>query len=115
MPTPKALHTASVINGKIYVMGGYYRDQGQTTNNFKTIEIYHPRTGRWTQEPDMPDAKVGHKAEVINADIYILNEAEHNGTPFTTVEVYDTGVSPGVDPTDKLLKTWGGIKKVDGI
>ncbi|MDE0011442.1 MAG: hypothetical protein OXU36_09860 [Candidatus Poribacteria bacterium] len=112
MPTAKSGHTASVINGKIYVMGGYFRSQGQGTTNFKTVEIYHPRFGRWTQKPDMPVARVGHKAEVINRDIYIFNDASHNDVPFTTVEVYDTG-RQGVNPTDKLLKTWGVIKKVD--
>ena len=110
MPTAKSLHTASVINGKIYVMGGYFWNRGQQTTNFKTIEIYHPRTRRWTQKPDMPVAKIGHRAEVINGDIYIFNDASHNDVPFTTVEVYDTGERQGVNPVDKLLKTWGAIK-----
>ena len=112
MPTAKAGHTASVINGKIYVMGGYFRSQGQGTTDFKTIEIYHPRFGRWTQKPDMPVARVGHKAEVINRDIYIFNDASHSDVPFTTVEVYNTG-RQGMNATDKLLKPWGVIKNVD--
>ena len=111
MSTAKSGHTASVINGKIYVMGGYFRNQGQTTKDFKTIEIYHPRTRRWTQKPDMPVARAGHKAEVINGNIYIIDD--HNDTPSATVEVYDTGERQGVNPVDKLLKTWGVIKKVD--
>ncbi len=114
MPTAKSLHTASVINGKIYVMGGYFRDQGQGTEDFKTIEIYHPRTGRWTPKPDMPAAKSGHKAEVINGNIYIIDGPAHNDTPFATVEVYDTGeFHQSVDPIGKRLETWGIIKKVD--
>ena len=113
MPTAKSGHTTSVINGKIYVMGGYFWNQGQPTTNFKTIEIYHPRTGRWTQKPDMPVARIGHKAEVINGDIYIFSDASHNDVPFTTVEIYNTDERQGVNPTDKLLKTWGLIKKVD--
>ena len=114
MPTPKSVHTASVINGKIYVMGGYFRNQGQDTKDFKTIEIYHPRTGRWTQKPDMPVAKAGHKAEVINGNIYIIDGPAHNDTPFATVEVYDTGeFHQSVDPIDKRLETWGMIKKAD--
>lgn len=113
MYTAKAGHTASVINGKIYVMGGYFRNQGQTTKDFKTIEVYHPQIGRWTQKPDMPVARVGHKAEVINGDIYIFSDASHNDVPFTTVAVYNTEEHQGVNPIDKLLKTWGTIKKVD--
>ena len=116
MPTAKSEHTASVINGKIYVMGGHFRKQGQGAKNFRTIEIYHPRTGRWTQKPKMPVAKAGHKAEAINGNIYIIDGPAHNGTPFATVEVYNTGEFPqSVDPSDKRLETWGMIKKVDGL
>ena len=115
MPNAKSNHTASVINGKIYVLGGYFRNQGQQAKSFKTVEIYHPRTGRWTQKPDMPDAQVGHKAEVIQGNIYIFNDVAHNDVPFATVEVYDTGERQGVDPTGKLLKTWGIIKKVNRL
>ena len=115
MPTAKSLHTASVINSKIYVMGGYFRDQGQGAKDFKTIEIYHPRTGRWTQKPDLPVARAGHKAEVIRGNIYILDGADHNDAPFATVEVYNTGEPLAIDPRGKLLKTWGMIKKVDRL
>ena len=115
MPTAKAGHTASVINGKIYVMGGYFRNQGQQAKSFKTIEVYHARIGRWTQQPDMPVARVGHKAEVINGDIYIFSDASHNDVPFATVEVYDPGEHQGISAINKLLKTWGVIKKVDGL
>ena len=114
MPTAKSGHTASVINGKIYVMGGYFRGLGQHTKDFKTIEIYHPRTDRWTQKPDMPVAKVGHKTEVISGNIYIFSGVGHDDTAFATVEVYDTEEFPqSVDPTGKLLKTWGMIKKTN--
>ena len=114
MPTAKAIHTASVINGKIYVMGGHFRDHGQHAKSFKTVEIFHPRTGRWTQKPNMPVAKAGHKAEVINGNIYIIDGPAHNDTAFATVEVCDTREFPqSIDPTGKLLKAWGVIKKVD--
>ena len=116
MPTAKSNHTTSVINGKIYVMGGSFRNQGQDTKNFKTIEIYRPRTGRWTQKPDMPAAKAGHKAEVINVNIYIIDGPAHNNTPFATIEVYDTGeFHQSVDPIDKRIETWGMLKKVDRL
>ena len=111
MPTAKSGHTASVINGKIYVIGGYFWNQGQQEKRFKTVEIYHPRIGRWTQKPNILDTQAGHKAEVINGDIYIFNDAAHNDVPFTTVAVYDTEERQVVNPIDKLLKTWGVIKK----
>ena len=53
---------------------------------FKTIEIYHPETGRWTQKLDMPTSKSGHTAEVIKAKIYIFNNADPDDAPFATAE-----------------------------
>ena len=114
MPAAKSSHTASVINGKIYVIGGFFRGQGRDMKDFKTIEIYHPETGRWTQKPSMPVGKSGHEAEVIKGKIYIFTRVGHDDAALSTVEVYDTGEFPqSVDPTGKLVKTWGMIKKGD--
>ncbi len=111
MPAAKSSHTASVINGKIYVIGGFFRGNGLDLKYFKTIEIYHPETGRWTQKPDMPTSKFGHVAEVINGKIYILTGADPDDAPFATVEVYaPEGFPQSVDPIGKLFKTWATIK-----
>ncbi len=111
MPTPKSGHTASVINGKIYVIGGGFRGNGLYVY-LSTVQVYTPKTDRWTQEPDMPVGKSGHKAEVINGEIYIFGGSSAGvHTPLTTVEVYGTGEAPqSVDPIGKLLETWGAIK-----
>ena len=80
--------------------------------DFKTIEIYHPETGRWTQKPNMPIGKSGHAAEVIKGKIYIFTGVGHDDAAFATVEVYNTEEFPqSVDPTGKLLKTWATIKR----
>ena len=83
MPAPKALHTASVLDGKIYVIGGYFKEDSEF-KKLSTIEIYDPATDRWTQVPDMPVGKWGHKTEVIDGQIYIFG-----GGPVTSVHVYD--------------------------
>ncbi len=112
MPAPKSGHTASAMNGKIYIIGGGFRGNGPFMY-LSTIEIYDPQTDKWTQVPDMPVGKFGHAAEVINGKIYILGglRAGHKG-PLLTVEVYEPGeVSQSVNPTGKLLNAWGLIKK----
>ena len=113
MPAPKSNHTASVINGKIYVIGGGFRGNGPFMY-LSTIEIYDPQTDKWTQGGDMPVGKSGHAAEVIDGKIYILGGLRAGEDLFLNVdvEVYEPGeVSQRVNPTGKLLNTWGLIKK----
>lgn len=111
MPAPKSNHTASVIDGKIYVIGGGFRGKGLYTY-LSTIETYDPKTDRWTQEPDMPIAKSGHDAIVINGAIYVFGGNSGGGEdPLVTVEVYGAEeIFQSVDPAGKLVKTWGTIK-----
>ena len=110
MPTPKGFHTASVINGKIYVIGGGFRGNDQF-EYLSTVEVYDPETDRWTQEPDMPIGKWAHRAEVINENIYIFGGNSAVFRPLTMIEVYGTGeVSRSGDPMGKLVQTWETIK-----
>ena len=111
MPTPKALHTASVIDGKIYVIGGGFRRGNGLFKYLSTVEVYDPKTDRWTQDPDMPTDRSGHRAEVINGNIYIFGGSNDVFRPLTTVEVYGTvGVPRSVDPIGKLVQTSETLK-----
>ena len=94
MPAPKTSHTASVIDGKIYVIGGYVQE-GKELKNLVTIENYDPTTDRWTQEPDMLIGKSGHTTEVIDGKIYIFGgDSDVAEGPLTSVEVYDPRAVP---------------------
>ena len=105
MSTPKTEHTASVIDGKIYVMGGYIQEDRESKIKYlSTIEIYDPATDQWTQEPDMLIGKSGHETEVIDGQIYIFG-GDRAGVvgPLRSVEVYDPrAVSRRVDSIGKL-------------
>lgn len=97
MSVPKAAHSTSVIDGKIYVIGGYLRE-GTEFKILSAIEVYDPATDRWTQEPDMLIGKSGHATEVVDGHIYIFG-----GGPPTSVQVYDPRtVSQRANPTGKL-------------
>ena len=111
MPTSKALHTASVIDGKIYVIGGGFWDNDRFIY-LSTVEIYDPETDGWTREPDMPTRRSGHRTEVVNGNIYIFGGSNDAFKPLTTVDVYGTVEVPrSVDPMGKLMQTWKAIKK----
>ena len=97
MSAPKADHAATAIDGKIYVMGGYFQED-RKSKTLSAIEIYDPATDRWTQAPDMLIGKSGHATEVIDGQIYIFG-----GGPPTSVHVYDPRtVSRRVDSIGKL-------------
>ena len=94
MPTPKTSHTANVIDGKIYVIGGYI-EEGKKLKNLATIESYDPATDCWTQEPEMLIGKSGHTTEVIDGKIYIFGgDSDGAEGPLTSVEVYDPKAVP---------------------
>ena len=111
MSEPKSGHSASAINGKIYVIGGGFRGNGLYIY-LSTVEIYDPEADLWTQEPDMPMSKLGHTAEVINGEIYFFGgHSDGDENPRVTVEAYSVAeTAQPVNPTGKLLKTWATIK-----
>ncbi|RKU06877.1 hypothetical protein C6503_25300 [Candidatus Poribacteria bacterium] len=110
MPAPKVGHTTSVINGKIYVIGGGFRGDDQF-KYLSTVEVYDPGTDRWTQEPDIPIGRWIHRAEVINESIYIFGGISAVFGPLTMIDVYGTGeVSRSVNPMGKPVQTRETIK-----
>jgi hypothetical protein len=54
MPTAREpnINTAAVVDGKIYVIGGFHTGVGALS----TVEAYDPSTDTWTQKADMPTA-----------------------------------------------------------
>ena len=102
MSVPKAAHSTSVIDGKIYVMGGYLQE-GRKSKVLSAIEVYDPATDRWTQESDMLIEKSGHTTEVVDGQIYILGGSAFGKGLLTSVEVYDLReVSQRVNSIEKL-------------
>jgi hypothetical protein len=64
MPTARVYHTASVVDGKIYVIGGFPSG----------VEVYDIATDTWQQGPEMPFARFAHSACVIDGMIYELSQ-----------------------------------------
>ncbi|HGJ65244.1 TPA: hypothetical protein ENS27_07620 [bacterium] len=109
MPTARGLLSASMVNGKIYVIGG------QSDCCFlSTVEEYDPVTNRWTTKADMPTVRYGLSASAMNGKIYAiggLSIVDKKETSLSTVEEYDTGfVSIGIEAKDRLATKWGKLK-----
>ena len=103
--------SASLVNGKIYAMGG----DGPHGNH---VAVYDPTTDTWEEKADMPTERAFLATSVVKGKIYAIggtppgaNVAMGGGFALSTVEVYDTGFMPeAVEAEGKLFKPWGKIK-----
>jgi N-acetylneuraminic acid mutarotase len=82
--TPRVGHTASVVDGKIYVIGGF----GTLTR----VDMYDPETDSWTVKADMPTGRQWLSSSVVDGKIYAIGGAtgaEYLSPSVATVEMYD--------------------------
>ena len=87
MPTARAYLSTSVVNRKIYAIGGY---DGQRV--FSTVEEYDPATDTWTKKASMPTARGGLSTSVVNGKIYAIGGLRRQGgvrEAVAVVEEYD--------------------------
>ena len=91
MPTPRAMTANCVLDGKIYVMGGAFTEEGPSTN---IVEVYDPVLDEWsTPIPNLPVALCGASAATVNGKIYVIGGEELPfGEDFQTVYRYDPGL-----------------------
>jgi N-acetylneuraminic acid mutarotase len=118
MPGARSHHAASVVDGKMYIIGGCDWPEAFMS---PVVDVYDPATDTWTTAADLPTPRWDHTANVVDGKIYTIGgrigeEDEYpNLSPVSTVEEFDPGL-PGaissVSPAGKLLETWGQMKKV---
>ena len=77
-PTEHYGGSGGVINGKLYVAGGYNNAEGQHTQ----LDVYDPVTNTWTTKAPMLTIRPTSSGVVMNDKLYILV----GGAP---VEIYD--------------------------
>ncbi len=83
MPAARGLHSASVVNGKIYIMGG--RIAGQLTDK---VEEYDPSTNTWIEKAHMPVGRDSFAAVTAGNKILVIGGKNDQGI-LDTIDVYD--------------------------
>ena len=68
IPTPRSYASAVVLNGNIYVMGGYSQSGGQVVDN---VDIYSIASNTWSTGISLPSPLAFARAAVLNSEIYI--------------------------------------------
>lgn len=105
MPTARDSFSTSVVNGKIYAIGG----QGPGWVSLSTVEEYDPRADEWTKKADMPNARQFLSASAVKGKIYAIGG--WNGVSLSTVEEYDTGFAgESIEAKGKFATLWGKLK-----
>jgi N-acetylneuraminic acid mutarotase len=71
MPSARSWHSANVVDGKIYIIGG---TQGSTPgyNYVLAVAVYDPATDSWTQKGDAPREIGFASGSVVDGKIYII-------------------------------------------
>ncbi|MBI3260556.1 MAG: hypothetical protein HYZ54_13945 [Ignavibacteriae bacterium] len=96
MPTARYAFTSNVVNGKIYVIGGY----NASNNAFKVVEEYDPATDTWTTKKSCLSGHAAQASCVINNIIYVFGGDK--GFDWTgAVEAYNPATDQWV-PKDSI-------------
>ena len=67
MPTARSWFSTSVVNGKIYAIGGYLRAEA-----ISTVEEYDPATNTWTKKAHMLKARAYLSTCAVDGKIYAI-------------------------------------------
>jgi len=119
MPTPRCWHTSAVVNGKIYIIGGYPSEGEPGATDLSTVEEYDPVTNTWTRKADMPTARcdfIGSSA-VVDGKIYVIGgcTSEPSWIALSTMEAYDPATDTWTRKADMPTRRWSlGTCAVNG-
>ena len=86
MPTPRSRFGLTVVNNKIYAIGGQ-----NATTYLSANEMYDPRTNTWTQKKSMPTPRAYFAITTHKNKIYAIGGTnDRYSNHLSTIEVYDT-------------------------
>lgn len=116
MPNKRGAMTATVVDGKIYVIGGAGVMPGSTETSIHparrhmvvgTVEEYDPKTDTWRNRAALPTPRNHHAAAAVNGKIYVIGG--RIGAAFITsasntdiVEAYDPATDSWSRPLERM-------------
>jgi len=110
MPTPRPWLSTSVVDGKIYAIGGWSR-----AGTLSAVEEYNPATNTWTKKANMPTPRSQLSTSVVDGKIYAIGGWRQGGSPIQTVEEYDPTTDTWTPKTDMPTARYGiGASAVNG-
>jgi N-acetylneuraminic acid mutarotase len=96
IPTARCSFSTSVVNGKIYAIGG--AKVFSAISDFSPVDEYNPLTDTWIKKTDMPTARADLSTSVLNQKIHAVGGTIGPWGPvLSLVEEYN----PTTDTWDK--------------
>ena len=89
MPVARGCHTAAVVDGKIYVVGGEIGDDEDGAVITDRVDMYDPAADSWQQMAAMPTAWSSPAAAVVDGKIYVSGGLAASGEYSDALEAYD--------------------------
>jgi N-acetylneuraminic acid mutarotase len=91
MPAPRGFPPGTLLDGKIYAIGGHITPRQTAT---KTVEVYDIENNSWDTCASIPTPRLWHAACVLDGKIYVLGgipafKGADTLSPYTLVERYD--------------------------
>ncbi|XP_028075011.1 kelch-like protein 12 [Camellia sinensis] len=86
MNTRRGCHSLTMLNEKLYALGGF-----NGSNMVSTIEIFDPRLGSWMMGEPMNDPRGYSGAVVIGEKIYVIGGVMDGSEILSTIECYKEG------------------------
>ncbi|MFC1605214.1 kelch repeat-containing protein [Planctomycetota bacterium] len=106
IPTPRTCATSAVVNGKIYIIGGWTSEPDSI--GISTVEEYNPATDTWTKKADMPTARDSSPSSaVVDGKIYVIGGGDPINWHLPTLEEYDLATDTWTQRTDMPTSRWG--------
>jgi N-acetylneuraminic acid mutarotase len=85
-PVPRWTHSAAVVDGRIYVVGG----AGADNKPLASMEAYDPDTGAWEVRASMPTARALLGVGALGKTLYAIGGSTMGLDGLSVVEAYDT-------------------------
>lgn len=103
MPKPRVSAYAAAVNGKIYIIGGFYISGNARITTPEVLE-YDPATDKYTVKATMPTATYGMAGAVVGTKIFVMSGiAAGNYTNAT--QVYDVTTNTWASSTASTLSS----------
>ncbi len=132
MPTQRIGATASAVNGKCYLIGGFVEASGIEETAIAPVDEYNPKTDTWRARAPLPEVRALGGSAAVDGKIYVFGGVQVidiEAPVLATVAIYDPATDSwtsgaamptpraglGVAAVNGFIYTVGGLNSALGL